>query len=167
MVPSPGASSASPLTIRVVRVGATTCLSMRGRLGSSNRDKFDHALRAIVLAATTRVELDLTELESCDADAAFELAVFAGEVRDRGGHVAVVSAGPLILTMLTLADVGGALAMPLPDPSTSLPRSTREVSAEQAVTLHWLLGVLDHDGVGPRPVEGSPSRLTARAAPEQ
>ena len=65
----------------------------------------------------------------------------------------MVSAGPLILTMLSLADVGGALAMPLPDSPAPLHRSTHEVSAEQAVALRWLLGVLDHDGVGPRPVE--------------
>ena len=167
MVPSPGASSASPLTIHVVRQGATTCLSMRGRVDSSNRDRFDQALRTIDLATTARVELDLAELESCDADAAFELAVFAGEIRDRGGHVAVVSASPLILTMLTIADVGGAMPMPLPSSSTPLPRSRGDVPAEHAVALRWLLGVLDHDGVGPRPVEGSPSRLTARAAPEQ
>ena len=85
MLPSSGATSASPLTIRVVRQGATTCLSMRGHVDPSNRDRFDHALRAIDLAGTSRVELDLAELESCDADAAFDLAVFAGEVRDRGG----------------------------------------------------------------------------------
>jgi hypothetical protein len=146
MNPSSGASSAHPLEIRAVCSGRTTRVVVCGRASRSTRHRVREALDALDLTATTTVELDLGELESCDVETAFEVADFACEARDHGGRVVVVDADGWAVAMLVLADVARVLTLPGADsPGPTRPAPTIRVSPAEVVALHRLLLDLDRN----------------------
>ena len=148
MNPSSGACSASPLVVEAVIHDQSTRIMVRGRADSTNRDRLTAGLAAVDVTATSRVEIQLAQLESCDVEAVLELLGFAGDVRDHGGQVALVGATPWVLAMIRLLDVDSVVSLSPADSRAAMQAwLTTDVLLGQATALRQLLTTLDHDGV--------------------
>lgn len=92
-----------------------TMITIRGEADVSNHHRLAAALAEVDLTRAGQVNLQLSELDSCDVRTLCRLLNFALEARDHHCDVAVVDANPLVQLMTRLLEVDGELRFePLP-----------------------------------------------------